>query len=430
MRRIIILFAVILGMNIIAGTGWAIDASGIEIHGFISQGYLLTDHNNYMANTEKGTFQFNEMGVNFSTEAADQLHLAMQIFARDLGDVGNNKVVLGYAYGDYRWKNWLGIRAGKIKLDYGLYNETREMDMLRTGVMLPQSVYSEMWRDSFSNINGIGVYGYAPGGMMGKFSYNFQIGAMEFDKDSGFAKSFSPRMNESLQLTSMDADYAWFGTLQWHTPVPGLKLKGTYYNIEGLEANGIISETNKDGTTINSSVKFDVVEKDGYVFSLEYSWKNLTLIAEYSEDSYQIDHTFESTVQSTAAAPVASGSPGGTSPDGGNSSPPPPPKHSSQGWYVSASYRFTDWLESALSYSEYYPDKDNKGGDNKPPEARFSSWLKTTTFSTRFDINPYWVLKLEGSYNDGFGGINLAETNANDLRAYWWLFAAKVTFSF
>ena len=428
MRRMLFLFILILMLGISAGTGWAIDAGSVEIHGFISQGYLLTDHNNYMANTEKGTFQFDEMGVSFSTQAADQLHLAMQIFARDLGDVGNNKVVLGYAYGDYRWKDWLGFRAGKIKLDYGLYNETREMDMLRTGVMLPQSVYSEMWRDSFSNLNGIGLYGYTPDSFAGKLSYNFQIGAMEFEKDSGFAKSFTPRMNENLQLTAMDSDYAWFGTLQWHTPVPGLKAKGTYYTIEGLEAQGNISMTDKDGKTTNSSVKFDVVEKDGYVLSLEYSWKNLTLIAEYSEDTYQVDHTVESSTQGTTTAPIGSGSPTGTSPGGG--SPPPPPKHSSQGWYVSASYRFTDWVESALSYSEYYPDKDNKSGDNKPPEARFTSWLKTTTLSTRFDINPYWVMKLEGSYNDGFGGINLAENNADDLRDYWWLFAAKVTFSF
>jgi hypothetical protein len=231
----------------------------------------------------------------------------------------------------------------------------------------------------------------------------------------------------------MESDYAWFGTLQWHTPLSGLKTKGTYYKVEGLEAQGNISMTDKDGKTTNSSVTFDVVQKDGYVLSLEYSWKNLTLIAEYSEDTYQVDHTFESSMQSMTAAAVNTQNTtqiaSAATPAPGNN-PPPPPKHSSQGWYVSASYRFTDWVESALSYSEYYPDKDDTSGDRKPPETRFSSWLKTTTLSTRFDINPYWVLKLEGSYNDGFGGINLAENSINDLRAYWWLFAAKVTFSF
>ncbi|MDM8517439.1 hypothetical protein QUF76_14670 [Desulfobacterales bacterium HSG16] len=56
-------------------------------------------------------------------------------------------------------------------------------------------------------------------------------------------------------------------------------------------------------------------------------------------------------------------------------------------------------------------------------------WLKTTTLSTRFDINEFWMLKIEGSYNDGFGGVNLAE-NDEELSPHWWLFGAKMTFSF
>ncbi|NJL60089.1 MAG: hypothetical protein HC887_11080, partial [Desulfobacteraceae bacterium] len=310
MKIISVLFVPLFLICACACTAQAIEAGNVEIHGFVSQGYLLTNHNNYMADTDGGTFQFNEMGVNFSTDLANLLHIAVQVFSRDLGDVGNNDVVLGYAYGDYRWKDWLGIRAGKIKIDYGLYNETREMDMLRTTVMLPQSVYSEIWRDSFSNLNGAGLYGYVPAGAVGKFAYNFQIGAMEFNKDGGFAKSFSPKLDETLSLTKMDADYAWFGTLQWQPPIPGLKLKATDYSINGLSAQGNVSVTDKTGNEISSSVTFDVTQKDGYVLSLEYSWKNLILTAEYSEDNYQVDHT----IDRTAAPPDTQA---GNSPQGG-----------------------------------------------------------------------------------------------------------------
>lgn len=323
---------------------YAFETGDIEIHGFISQGYLLTDENNYLAETEDGTFEFNEMGINFSTDLTEQLHIGMQFFARDLGTVGNDDIVLDWAFADYRWRDWLGFRAGKIKIDYGLYNETREMDMLRTSVMLPQSVYSELWRDSFSGIKGAALYGYVPLSVMGRFSYDFQIGAMNFEEDEGFSLSFAPRLHESMYIGNMDADYAWFADFQWHTPLPGLKTKFTYYEIENLKAEGELFLLSQEGEILNSSATYEFEEKDGYVLSLEYVWKNLVLSAEYAEDDYLARMNIEELIQ----------------PEESNS-----PKVTSKGWYVSASYRFTDWFETGLSYSEYYPDEDDKDGDRK-----------------------------------------------------------------
>jgi hypothetical protein len=420
MKKIHILLASMLTVAVFLSPAYSIDAGNIEIHGFISQGYLLTDSNNYLAETEDGTFEFNELGINFSTDLTDLLHIGVQLFARDLGTVGNDDVVLDWAYADYRWQDWLGIRAGRIKIDYGLYNETREMDMLRTGVMLPQSVYSELWRDSFSCINGAALYGYIPVSFMGRLAYDLQIGAMTFKKDAGFTRAFAHRMNETLDISSMNSDYAWFADVQWNTPVPNLKTKFTAYDIEGMEADGNITVTMTDGSTVNSAVTYELKEKNGYVASLEYTWKNLILAAEYSEDNYQIEKDMEAQIQAQGNPPE-----GGVPPTGDG-----PPKMTSEGWYVSASYRFTDWFETALSYSEYYPNADDKDGEaRKDHEHAFMSWLKTTTLSTRFDINDYWVLKLEASYNDGFGGINLAD-NPDELEPYWSLFAAKMTFSF
>ncbi len=420
MKKTVMLLASVLTLVFFLGPAYSLDAGNIEIHGFISQGYLLTDSNNYLAETEDGTFEFNEMGINFSSDLTDLLRIGLQIFARDLGTVGNDEVVLDWAYADYRWLDWLGLRAGRIKIDYGLYNETREMDMLRTGVMLPQSVYSELWRDSFSCINGAALYGYVPMSFMGRLAYDLQIGAMTFKKDAGFTRAFGRRMNETLDISSMDADYAWFADFQWSTPLPGLKTKFTAYDIEGMEADGNITVTMMDGSTVNSAVTYELAEKNGYVLSLEYVLKNLILAAEYSEDNYQIKTDMEAQIQ-------AQGNP----PEGGLPQGDGPPKITSEGWYVSASYRFTDWFETALSYSEYYPNADDKDGEIKNDHGGhpFMSWLKTTTLSTRFDINDYWVLKLEASYNDGFGGINLAD-NPDELGPYWTLFAAKMTFSF
>ena len=55
----------------------------IDIHGYISQGYLISNRNNFLANTENGTFHFNELGINFSTELTEKIRLGIQFAARD-----------------------------------------------------------------------------------------------------------------------------------------------------------------------------------------------------------------------------------------------------------------------------------------------------------------------------------------------------------
>jgi hypothetical protein len=126
----------------------------IDIHGFISQGFLKSDRNNFYAKTQDGTFQFDEFGLTFGVDLTDRLRGGIQLLARDLGEIGNNKVEIDWAHLDYRWRDWLGLRAGKIKVPYGFYNETRDLDMLRTSIFLPSSLYAEDIRDAYNAIQG------------------------------------------------------------------------------------------------------------------------------------------------------------------------------------------------------------------------------------------------------------------------------------
>ena len=114
-------------------------AGDVDIHGFISQGFLQTDKNNYLAKPENGSFQFNEMGINFTTYVADDLKMGCQFFARDLGPVGNDDVTINWAFAEYTYRNWLGLRAGLIKMVFGFHNDTRDFDSLRTSIFLPSS---------------------------------------------------------------------------------------------------------------------------------------------------------------------------------------------------------------------------------------------------------------------------------------------------
>ncbi|HLP48957.1 MAG TPA: hypothetical protein VK469_23655, partial [Candidatus Kapabacteria bacterium] len=157
MKMFLLLFVIfqVQGM----GTALTEESGKINTHGYLSQGFLLSTRNNFILDSKKGTFHFNELGLNFTTQLTDRIHIGIQFSARDFGDKGNDKVVIDWAFADYNWRNWLGLRLGKIKIQYGFYNKTRDIDMLRTFILLPQSIYPEIYRDTATSMKGIGLYG-------------------------------------------------------------------------------------------------------------------------------------------------------------------------------------------------------------------------------------------------------------------------------
>ena len=64
-------------------------AQVVDIHGFISQGFIKSTGNNYLGETLDGEWEFTETGINFATELTDDLRVGAQLFARDLGPLGN-----------------------------------------------------------------------------------------------------------------------------------------------------------------------------------------------------------------------------------------------------------------------------------------------------------------------------------------------------
>src|SRR5688500_15398832 len=53
-----------------------------EIHAFASQGFILTLHNDYLADkTTQGSFEFSEIGFNVTKRLTDDLGMGFQLFA-------------------------------------------------------------------------------------------------------------------------------------------------------------------------------------------------------------------------------------------------------------------------------------------------------------------------------------------------------------
>ncbi len=367
----------------------------VDIHGFISQGYLQSTENNFLADTKDGSFQFNEMGINFSTNIAKKLQLGIQFFARDLGDLGNDKIVVDWAFADYRWEDWLGIVVGKIKLPKGLYNETKDIDMLRTFVLLPQSVYKAAWRDTLTANKGVGIYGKLPVNMLGSINYQFQSGVVNIETVSGVAKSIEATDPDNVDVTGFDVSYTNSGSLVWDTPFSGLRIGGSIVNIAydvSFVYAGVASATLEDDLTVT-------------VGSVEYMYAGLTFAAEYLEMRREYKETLTNI----------------------------PDTITSQGYYASLAYRYSKFLEIGTYYSEYYTDKDDKDGEDYAGETNFPDhtvFLKDFAQSIRLDLNDNWIFKFEHHLMDGTD-IMYPQDNLDDgTKQRYSLFAAKMTFSF
>lgn len=393
---------------------------GVQIHGFISQGYLYSDENNFYADTENGTPKFNELGINFTSDVTDRLKMGVQLFRRSLGEFGG-EVELDWGYASYLLKDWFGIRAGRMKLAHGLYNQVRDVDMTRTNIVLPQSIYNEAWRDSVNAIDGAGIYGDINLGTSGSITYEFQGGVVSVEPDGGVATTAKEQLQMPLVGIDFDAEESkatasGAGAITWNTPVDGFKmgvsgwhndieLKGKGVNfptpggIDTLIAAGLITP-NLDKTV---DVDFDIISKQICAY-FEYAINDLTLSAEYAYARY----FFEMLYPGSTSRPLET-----------------------EGYYVSAAYRFNEIYELAMYYSEYYADKDERD-----PSTTGTRWLQTSDaslkdicMSHRFDITRNWILKLEGHIMDG-SALIMKGNNPTPREDDWYLLGAKMTFSF
>jgi len=359
-----------------------------EIHGFVSQGFLWSTDNNYLAHSERGTFEFTEVGINFTNQLTDRLRVGMQLFMRDLGPIGNYKPQFDWAYLDYRFFDWFGIRAGRTKIPFGLYNEVNDIDAARVPVLLPQSVYPTGNRDMLLAQTGGEVYGDIPLGPVGSVEYRAYGGTIYMD--------------ETDVATNIEVPFVVGGRVMWQTPLDGLRLGGT------LQSVRMDFDTELDPATLAALVAAGVVPPDSdnfvhfqfpvtlWVASVEYAAHDLLLAAEYS----QWDASLSADLPEIFA-----------------------PYHvTNERFYVMASFRAASWFSPGAYYSYLAPDlADRSGVDGE---------LHDVAVTARYDINDHWLVKLEGHYMHGTADLN---PDLNDgvpaaaLAPDWGLFLIKTT---
>jgi hypothetical protein len=159
----------------------------VQVHSFVSQGFGYSNDNNYLTmKTSQGSFAMTDVAVNVSMPITDKFRVGAQVYTNNLGNLGNWHPSLDWVLADYKFRDWFGIRGGKVKTVLGLYNDTQDMEFLHTFALLPQSMYPADMRSSTIAHTGGDLYGEIPLKRLGSLSYTAYAGQRQDSLYGGY----------------------------------------------------------------------------------------------------------------------------------------------------------------------------------------------------------------------------------------------------
>jgi hypothetical protein len=356
MKRLLI-GAIAFALGTIPAAAQGLDDLNVQIHGYATQAYIYTNHNNWnTADTSDGTAKWTEIVMNLTALPAPKLRIAVQARYFLLGSYGNN-ISLDYGQADYKINEFFGVRAGKVKTPSGLFNESQDIDPAHVWILLPQSVYPISSRTTLLSHYGGVVYGTVPvGERFGKFQYRGFGGEQIVNADDGVLQ---PERDNGTTFPSGLTGKIYGGTLRYEPPVDGL-LFGV--SIEHERHVGAIVNGARTGT-------FDSGPFDSVFYYANYQHRSLMLAAEYNRFPPNPTSTFV-------------GFPPNSNPSDAHN------------WYLMSTWKFKPKI-SAGAYYSYSIDLKAPYDQNR--------YQKDWTLSGRYDVNEFIYLKAEQHFVNGTG---------------------------
>ncbi len=341
---------------------FSLEGHTFQLHGFASQGYAVSNQNNFLTmQTSKGSFAFTDGGLNLSTSLTDKFRVGAQGYLRNVGQLGGGRLSLDWAFGDYRFADWFGIRAGKVKTPLGLFNDTQDAESLHTWALLPQSVYPLDLRSSTIAHVGGDIYGQLALRKAGSIDYTVYGGARPNDRRSGY---YFNTQDTGVPIRTFTGKIVG-SDVRWNTPVAGL-MAGMSFLDEMDHINGTYIAAGNAPYLLDSS---PLHMTSAYV---DYSRGKLRVNGEFRRNK-KVERFNLFGNQSAL-------------------------NFSDKGWFVTGAYRVTRQLELGAYHSHYrvdVPQTADPAGNH----------LFDTTLTARYDLTRWWNVKVEGHFMDGHGDL-------------------------
>jgi len=369
--------------------------SKIQVHGFLSQSAFYSSNNNFYGDSDDNiSTDFNEAGINASVPLFDRLRLAGQMIARNAGANDNGSVRADYLNLD--WKFWQGVsakagmRVGRVRNPYGLYNETRDVAHTRPSINVPSVVYMEQARDVMISRDGFALYGEIYGDT-GTFALEGGAGEVRVS-DELVAES----LLADLQGVESDKPVLKIARALWESPSDRWRLA-----LSAVDLHNDVMYVSAPGT-------FDL---SAQLLSLQYSSAHWQLTAEYLRFDYEFDFGFLAR------------------------------KYPGEAAYLQYSWLFSNAWQLYGRYEYGAWDRHHRNGSSMPQFCgtafeqfcypRRTGYRHDTSLGVRWDIDRHWMIAAEAHYIEGT--MMLAYLDNRDTfntATYWTLLGLEAAFRF
>lgn len=371
--------------------------NAFQIHGFLTQGYVNTTSNNFFGDSEDGSFDFREIGVNASYRFNPQWLASAQLLSRKAGDMYDGSPSLDYAQLDFTAasseQGRLGAIVGRIKNPLGLYNDTRDVASTRPSIFLPQGIYWDRVRNMVLSSDGGMFYADLHSGLHSLY-FNAYTGKTPIDEN----------VEKAYLIPDLDPELSQRGLgkggrllYEWDGGVFRLGLSGATLEMDGSMAGGLLEGT---------------VDIDYWIASAQYNQGPWSLTLEYMNEpvAYKGFNNGYFDVMEV----------GNTTADG---------------YYLQGNYRIsTDW-ELLARYEEAHYNKHDRDGSEtsqlQPGTQPFNFYTKMLTIGVLWEPIDKLMLRAEFSHADGTIILSTQENpNPLDMERYWNMLSLLVSYSF
>lgn len=363
-----------------------------QIHGFLTQGFFHSSDNNVYGQSDDGISPgLTEFGVNLNYQPLDKIRFAAQGLYRRAGDVDPGSVRLDYGLIDFALFDYdsgkVGIRGGRIKIPFGLYNETRDVAFTHPTIMLPQGIYFDRSRSLLLSADGGSLYAEQRTGV-GDFTFKFNVGMPSNDLSE----------IKTVVLGKREAQ----GVFETH-PAIATQLN---YEVNGGEYVFAISYMDLEFNFFPAEAETlgqSRTHIQPLMFSAQYNGEKVTLTGEYL---YRWNKF------------------GNFAPAG---------KFVTESWYVEGSYRFLPQLQATVRYDNLSIDKDDSRGDGAVALGfpRHVAFAQDWVFGLRWDITPSWMVRGDYTIVHGTAWLPQADNRVigRDVQD-WDLYGLQLSFKF
>ncbi len=381
----------------------------VQIHGFLSQGYIYSSGNEYLQGSDSGgSFDFSEAAINFLYRPADRLFLSGQFISRNFGDAhGNEKDIdIDYLFASANLfassTDEFTAHLGKIKTTYGIFNNSRNIPFTHVGIISDQTLYSEY--DRYMTLYGTGIsLDYKHRASFGDFRVIYQNAKLSDDKKD--ALSTYPGIDPDSVTEFDGVDYS---VLHFLLSPSDTNLEFGYshgridadkmYIANQIHPNPMVGlfDTHWSLAAINN------------IYSARYTTEKFTLTAEYMNrvvrNKYK--HLPHNTVFPSAEDHLVL---------------------KSDNAYIHGAYRFTYDVEGFLSY--HFATVEANGVKNYG--APYNQYRRQWVVGADWDIFENTLLKAEFHMIDGtYDMIKEPGVNLDGVDRKWNMFVMQISYKF